>query len=82
MIGLRKGCAYRRVLEQWLGGERLATMRVVEPGSYHAILACVAAGSSFAVIPELLPVPLPEHFAAHDLPAIIGLRNLLASGAG
>mgnify|MGYP000001581723 CR=1 FL=1 len=43
VIAFPQGCAYRRVLERWLGAETLASVRVMELGSYHAIVACVAA---------------------------------------
>ncbi len=45
------GCAYRRALESWLAAGGRAH-RVLEVGSYHAILACVAAGDCVAVIPR------------------------------
>ncbi|CAE6829657.1 MULTISPECIES: LysR family transcriptional regulator [Paraburkholderia] len=49
------GCAYRNVLEQWLGITGLETgggWKVTELVSYHAILASVAAGSCFALCPR------------------------------
>jgi DNA-binding transcriptional LysR family regulator len=60
------GCAYRRALQRWLGDRRLTTMRVLELSSYHAIVACAAAGTGIALIPEsvldsLGPVPVRRH---------------------
>lgn len=49
------GCAYRNVLEQWLGIARFEAdgdWKVTEFVSYHAILASVAAGSCFALCPR------------------------------
>ena len=46
------GCSYRRRLEAWLGGARVAPERVMEFGSYHAIVACVAAGAGLAIVPR------------------------------
>ncbi|MBO9708073.1 MAG: LysR family transcriptional regulator [Caulobacter sp.] len=49
------GCAYRRIGEAWLAGGRAERpMRVLELGSYHAIIACVAAGAAAAVVPRAL----------------------------
>lgn len=45
------GCTYRRLLQDWLG-PRTPPLRVLELGSYHAILACVAAGTAFGVAPK------------------------------
>jgi DNA-binding transcriptional LysR family regulator len=49
------GCTYRCVLERWLdahgaGGDD--RWKVLELASYHSILACVAAGSCFALCPR------------------------------
>jgi DNA-binding transcriptional LysR family regulator len=52
LIAFPEGCAYRRVLQRWLGRESLATLRVLELASYHAIVACVASGTGIALVPE------------------------------
>ena len=52
VIAFPSGCAYRRVLMRWLGDKRLASIRVLDLSSYHAIVACVAAGTGIALIPE------------------------------
>lgn len=52
LIAFPEGCAYRRVLQRWLGRDSLATFRVLELSSYHAIVACVTAGAGIALIPE------------------------------
>lgn len=49
LAALERGCTYRRMVEAWLAGRPL---RVLELGSYHAILACVAAGTSLGVVPR------------------------------
>ncbi len=49
------GCTYRNVLERWLSPGDFNSnshWKVMELASYHAILACVAAGSCFALCPE------------------------------
>ena len=45
------GCTYRRVAQDWFA-PRPQPMRLLELGSYHAILACVAAGSCAGVVPR------------------------------
>ena len=52
VIAFANGCSYRRRLEGWLGAAKVHPTRVMEFQSYHAILACVAAGSGIAVVPR------------------------------
>jgi len=52
VIAFTTGCSYRRRLEAWLGAGRILPDRVIEFQSYHAIIACVAAGSGIAVVPR------------------------------
>lgn len=53
LAAFSQGCSYRHIALNWLtaGG---APPRVQEVGSYHAILACVAAGSCIGVAPRTL----------------------------
>jgi DNA-binding transcriptional LysR family regulator len=71
LIAFPNGCAYRRVLARWLGDRRMASIRVMELGSYHAIVACVAAGTGVALVPEAVLATL--HAAPvrrHALPRV------------
>jgi DNA-binding transcriptional LysR family regulator len=52
VIAFSTGCSYRRLLEGWLGASKVLPDRVIEFQSYHAIIACVAAGSGIAVVPR------------------------------
>jgi DNA-binding transcriptional LysR family regulator len=52
VLAFAAGCSYRRRLEAWLGGAGVSPERIMEYGSYHAIVACVAAGSGIAVVPK------------------------------
>jgi DNA-binding transcriptional LysR family regulator len=71
IISFPDGCAYRRVLERWLGVRGLTTMRVLELGSYHAIVVCVASGTGVAVLPEsVLDVVKTDEVALHPLPKV------------
>jgi DNA-binding transcriptional LysR family regulator len=69
LIAFPEGCAYRRVLQRWLGHDNLARRRVLELGSYHAIVACVASGSGIALMPEsVLDTMLDTHVLRHLIP--------------
>jgi len=74
VIAFANGCSYRRRLEAWLGTANVLPDRVMEFQSYHAIVACVAAGSGIAVVPrsvikitpgaqEVVATPLPDNVA-------------------
>ncbi|MGV2292441.1 LysR substrate-binding domain-containing protein [Trinickia sp. YCB016] len=55
LAAFAKGCSYRSVLERWLGitdGEHETGWKLMELTSYHTMLACVAAGSCFALCPK------------------------------
>jgi len=71
LIAFPTGCAYRRVLMRWLGDKRLASLRVLDLSSYHAIVACVAAGTGIALIPEaVLDTFQGPPLLRHRLPAV------------
>jgi DNA-binding transcriptional LysR family regulator len=72
VIAFPTGCAYRRVLERWLGERRRPTLRVLELGSYHAIVACVASGTGVALMPEsVLDVVGAGAVVRHKLPRVL-----------
>jgi DNA-binding transcriptional LysR family regulator len=52
VLAFARGCSYRRRLEAWLARSDIAPERVMEYGSYHAIVACTAAGSGIAIVPR------------------------------
>ena len=71
VIAFPKGCAYRRRLQAWLASGGVIASRTLELSSYHAIVACVAAGAGIALVPRsvldvvgsaenVAVVPLPE----------------------
>jgi DNA-binding transcriptional LysR family regulator len=51
LIAFANGCSYRRLLEQWLGKGGVTPTRSLEFSSYQAMIACVAAGTGFAIVP-------------------------------
>ena len=73
VIAFSAGCSYRRRLEAWLGTGRVVPDRVMEFQSYHAIIACVAAGSGIAVVPRAVIelTPAGRNVAITALPANI-----------
>lgn len=52
VVAFEPGCAYRRYLEQWLLEAGIVPGGFISVGSYLAILACVSAGTGFAVVPQ------------------------------
>ena len=73
VIAFATGCSYRRRLEAWLGRANVVPDRVMEFGSYHAIVACVAAGSGMAIVPRAVIrlVHAENDVAIHPLPSDI-----------
>ena len=69
LIAFPEGCAYRRVLQRWLGVDSLVSLRVLELSSYHAIVACVTAGAGIALMPESVLETMPQaSVRQHPLP--------------
>ena len=58
-----------RGLQRWLGADSLATFRVLDLSSYHAIVACVAAGTGVALMPESVLDAMPHaNVRRHAIP--------------
>ena len=85
LIAFATGCSYRRRLEAWLGAGRVVPGRVMEFSSYHAIVACVAAGSGVAVVPRsVLRISLgARQVRVHRLPpSVARARTCLVAPPG
>ena len=76
MIAFAHGCSYRKRLEDWLGSDNVMPEHALEFGSYQGMIACVAAGTGFAIMPRSVLAalhasdkvnqhPLPERFSAN-----------------
>ncbi|RFU46456.1 LysR family transcriptional regulator [Paraburkholderia sp. DHOC27] len=52
LIAFEAGCAYRSYAMRWYEQQGIRPTRVLELSSYHAIVACVAAGAGVAVAPR------------------------------
>jgi DNA-binding transcriptional LysR family regulator len=76
LIAFANGCSYRKRLEDWLGDANILPERVLEFGSYPAIVACVAAGTGLAIVPRsvLSALNAASEIRLHPLPAAIS-RN-------
>ena len=51
LVAFPLGCTYRSMAEQILGTEESPEWRVLEIASYHAMIACVAAGNCVTLVP-------------------------------
>jgi len=52
LVTFGAGCTYRACIQDWLATRGLRPDRVFEVGSYHAMLACVAANVGYALAPR------------------------------
>lgn len=52
ILAFHPGCPHRKRLEDWFLRGRVMPGRVVEVGSYHLILGCVAIGMGIALVPH------------------------------
>ncbi|UEP36298.1 LysR family transcriptional regulator [Burkholderia ambifaria] len=79
LIAFERGCTYRSHAEQWYAAHGVKPARVLELGSYHAIVACVAAGAGVAVAPRsvLDRQPEVENLTLHTVPAFDAIDTLL-----
>jgi DNA-binding transcriptional LysR family regulator len=85
VIAFSTGCSYRRRLEDWLGAAGVVPERVLELGSYPAIVACVAAGTGVAIVPRsvLAALNAAAEVRQHPLPpALESNRTHLLSHPG
>lgn len=71
------GCSYRRRLTEWLAADGVSPGRILEFGSYHAIVACVAAGTGIGIIStELLDCAvLGTAVQRHPLPSRLRINR-------
>lgn len=70
VVAFPQGCSYRRRLSKWLAEAGISHGRVLDLASYHAIVACVAAGTGIAIMPaEMLEQAVLGHSVQrHALP--------------
>lgn len=81
VVAFEAGCAYRRYLEQWLLDAGIAPRSIMTVNSYLAILACISAGTGYAVIPQsvLDMISTMAPFQRYALPGNLSrIKTLLA----
>ncbi|MBI5278777.1 MAG: LysR family transcriptional regulator [Burkholderiales bacterium] len=71
LIAFADGCSYRKRLQDWLGASSVMPKRTLEFASYQAMVACVAAGTGFALVPKSLLAALKssQEVQQHEVPA-------------
>jgi DNA-binding transcriptional LysR family regulator len=71
LVAFPHGCSYRRRLLEWVAEAGFSAGRTLELASYHAIVACVAAGAGVAIVPAqvLDQTVAGSAVARHPLPA-------------
>ncbi|CAB3753709.1 LysR family transcriptional regulator [Paraburkholderia humisilvae] len=79
LIAFERGCAYRSYIEKWYHEHGMQPARVLELGSYHALIACVAAGAGVAVAPRSVLELRPEadNITVHSLGELGSIETLL-----
>jgi DNA-binding transcriptional LysR family regulator len=60
VIVFEHGCPHRKRLEAWCEASGELPERVIELGSYHAMLGCVLAGMGAALLPRSVLATFPE----------------------
>ncbi len=70
ILAFHPGCPHRTRLEEWFTRSRAKPQRVVEVGSYHLILGCVALGMGVALVPRSVLSTYLERsrLSVHPLP--------------
>jgi DNA-binding transcriptional LysR family regulator len=54
LLVFQHGCPHRMRLEAWFAEHNVQVDRVIEMGSYHAILGCAVAGMGIALLPKIV----------------------------
>jgi DNA-binding transcriptional LysR family regulator len=77
LVAFPHGCSYRRRLVEWLAEGATSSGRILDLGSYHALVACVAAGTGAAIVPaEVLDqVVLGAAVERHPLPTRLRINR-------
>ncbi|MEP4886715.1 MAG: LysR substrate-binding domain-containing protein [Alphaproteobacteria bacterium] len=70
LVAFEPGCPHRKRLLDWVEGRGEVTARLVEMGSYHAILGCVVIGMGISLMPKSVLDTFPEkkRLRIHPLP--------------
>lgn len=75
VLALHPGCPHRSRLEEWFAKEDVPIGRVVEVGSFHAILGCAVAGMGVALLPRVVLDTYTERFRLSVHVPTVGFRR-------
>lgn len=76
VIVFEHGCPHRKRLEAWCEASGELPERVIELGSYHAMLGCVLAGMGAALLPRSVLATFPESKRLQVLPLPRGQNRI------
>ena len=70
LLAFEPDCPHRGLLMAWCAQDKVAAQRIIELGSYHAMLGCCAAGMGVALIPAAILDTYRERarLSVHKLP--------------
>jgi DNA-binding transcriptional LysR family regulator len=70
VLAFEHGCPHRMRLEAWFAEHNVRIERVIEMGSYHAILGCAVAGMGVALLPKIVLDTFTERrrLSLHPMP--------------
>jgi DNA-binding transcriptional LysR family regulator len=70
VLAFEAGCSYRQRLEAWFAHHGEMPDRIVEIGSYHAMLGCAVAGMGIGLLPRKVLTTFPDAglLSVHPLP--------------
>ena len=70
LLAFEPDCPHRGLLLAWCAGDKVAPQRIIELGSYHAMLGCCVAGMGAALIPAAILETYTERarLSVHKLP--------------
>ncbi|MFZ6876487.1 LysR substrate-binding domain-containing protein [Undibacterium sp. Di27W] len=76
LLAFESDCPHRQRLEAWCARDQVAPQKIIELGSYHAMLGCCIAGMGIALIPAAVletyteRIRLSEHFLDGDMRSV------------
>ena len=70
LLAFENGCPHRKRLEDWFADQGELPEKIIELGSYHAMLGCTVAGMGVSLLPAAVldGFPMKEHLSTHPLP--------------
>lgn len=70
LLAFENGCPHRKRLEDWFAGQGEMPEKIIELGSYHAMLGCTVAGMGVSLLPAAVldGFPMRKHLSIHALP--------------